>query len=107
MKICQHTDRFRRQEKSDRLAAKRKTSQSLGSIRGLKTGGNITAASSWKETPTEEEFKAVNINSANAGIEVGEEDDSLSVQSTMCRNTAYMQFWLTGGINNGCQTRIS
>jgi hypothetical protein len=73
----------------------------------LKTGGNITAASSWKETPTEEEFKAVNISSANAGIEVGEEDDSRSVQSAMCRNNACINSWLTSGINNGNQTRIS
>ncbi len=78
--MCRHTEHFRRQEKSDRLAAQRKTSQSLGSIRGLRTGGNITAVSSWKETPTEKELKAVNTNPANASIEAGEEDDSRSVQ---------------------------
>ncbi len=78
--MCRHTERFRRQEKSDRLVAQRKTSQSLGSIQGLKTGGNITAASSWKETLTEKELKEVNINPANAGIEAGEEDDSRSVK---------------------------
>jgi len=72
-------DRFRRQERLDRSVAQRKKSQSLDLTRGLKTGGNITAASSWKETPTAKEFKAVNINSANAGIEGGE-DDSRSLQ---------------------------
>ena len=73
-------DRFRRQEKLDRLAAQRKTKQSPASIQGLKTGGNITTASSWKETPIEEGLKAVNINSVNAGIEADEEDDDWSVQ---------------------------
>ncbi|MFQ5836436.1 MAG: hypothetical protein ACE5HG_01130 [Candidatus Bathyarchaeia archaeon] len=73
-------DRFRRQERLDRLVAQRKTGQSLGLIQGLKTGGNITTASSWKETPAEEGLKAVNINPANAGIEGGEEDDGWSVQ---------------------------
>ncbi|NIU82984.1 MAG: hypothetical protein GWN64_05755 [Candidatus Thorarchaeota archaeon] len=60
--------------------AQRKKGQSLGLIQGLKTGGNITTASSWKETPTEEGLKAVNIDPANAGIEGGEEDDGWSVQ---------------------------
>lgn len=59
--------------------AQRKTDQSLGLIHGLKTGGNITTASSWKETPTEKALKEVNINSVNAGIEVGEEGDGWSV----------------------------
>ena len=73
-------DRFRRQEKLDRLAAQRKKGQSPDPIQGLKTGGNITSASSWKETPAEEGLKAVNINPVNAGIEGGEEDDGWSVQ---------------------------
>jgi hypothetical protein len=73
-------DRFRRQEKLDRLAAQRKASQNLSSIQGSKTGRNTTTASSWKETPTEEGLKAVNINPANAGIEGGEEDDRQGVQ---------------------------
>ena len=68
-------DRFRKQERLDRLVARRKTKQSPASIQGLKTGGNITTASSWEETPTEERLKAVNINPTNAGIEAGEEDD--------------------------------
>ncbi len=59
--------------------AQRKIGQSLGLIQGLKTGGNITTALSWKETLTEEGLKAVNINLANVGIEVGEEDDGWSV----------------------------
>jgi hypothetical protein len=67
-------DRFRRQERLDRSVGQRKTSQSLDLTRGLKTGGNITAASSWKETLPEEGLKAVNINSVNAGIEGGEDD---------------------------------
>lgn len=71
-------DRFRRQERLDRSVGQRKISQSLDLTRGLKTGGNTTAASSWKETPPEEGLKAVNINSVNAGIEGGE-DDSRSV----------------------------
>ena len=69
-------DRLRRQERLDRLVARRKTGQSLGSIQGLKTRGNITTASSWTETPTEEKLKAVNMNPANVRIEVGEEDDT-------------------------------
>ncbi len=73
-------DRFRRREKLDHSLGQRKTCQSLGSIQGLRTRGNITTASSWKETPAEEGLKAVNINPANGGIEGDEEDDSWSVQ---------------------------
>jgi hypothetical protein len=58
---------------------KRKTGQSPDQIQGLKTGGNTTTASSWKETPAEG-LKAVNIDQANAGIGGGEEDDGWSVQ---------------------------
>jgi len=68
-------DRLRRQERLDRLVARRKTGQSLGSIQGLKTRGNITTASSCKETPTEERLKAVNMNPANPRIQGGEEGD--------------------------------
>jgi hypothetical protein len=59
--------------------AQRKTVQSSNSIQRLKTGGNITTASSWTETPTKE-LKAVNIDLANAGIGGDEEDDGWSVQ---------------------------
>ena len=66
--------------KTSSLTGLKKTGRSLGSIQGLRTRGNTTTASSWKETPAEEGLKVVNMNSANGGIEGDEEDDSWSVQ---------------------------
>ena len=66
---------FRKRERLDRLVAQRKTGQSPGSIQGLKTRGNITTASSWKETLNEEGLKAVNMNPGNPCIQGGDEGD--------------------------------
>jgi hypothetical protein len=59
--------------------AQRKTIQSSNSIQRLKTGGNITTASFWTETPIKG-LKVVNIDLANASIGGNEEDDGRSVQ---------------------------
>jgi len=67
-------ERFQRRERLDRLMAPKKTDQSLNPIQRLKTGENITTASSWKETLTEG-LKAVNINPTTVDIGEDEEDD--------------------------------
>ncbi len=74
VETCRHTELFRRQERLGRLVALGKTSQSPDLIQESATGKNLTTASSWKETPTEE-LKAVNITLANVDIGGDEEDD--------------------------------
>ena len=73
IKICRHTERFRRQERLGRLLAQGRTGQSPDPIQGLKIRGNITTVSSYKG-------ELVNINLADVGIDVDEEDDDWSVQ---------------------------
>ena len=68
IKICRHTERFRRQERLELLLAQGRTAQSPDPSQGSKTRGNMTTVSSYKG-------ELVNMNLADVAIGVDEEDD--------------------------------